>query len=398
MILSSCAMSNLVVLMISGLLLFMMRYRSVYLSPLLLGVLFVAVFALGLPMEAWAQNVTDDVSSRARGLAVQSGNIPKLLAVGSYIIGVAFAIKALFSLRAFVEKPDDNPVNVSLSYAAIGALMILLPYIIGVTRNTIGAKGENQDSSAALFNKDLDQSAGLQMSGNTTNSAVATAADQTVVLAKQGGNIAKLIAVFCYIIGVFYTARALLALKNYIANSAENPINNFLGYGAIGSLLIVLPFSIATMGNTLAVRFPQVESSQRTFEDEAQFTTNNNISTSVNTLESLFSNLSLNFVSVSKLLAIFAYVMAAVIMLVGLLHLKNYGDDPSQGPAVRSIVMKFVLAAMLVSLPFAMRIFVTTVTGASDFETQDTVGLPCMMNGSGLSALRGTAMNGNRCQ
>ena len=221
-----------------------------------------------------------------------------------------------------------------------------------------------------------------------TTTAPITANDQIKFLAAEGSNVPKLIAVLCYVIGVFYTAKALLALKNFIANSDENPINAFLSYGAIGSLLIVLPFSIATVGNTLAVRFPQVESSQRTFEDEIQFKDDNfGPNPDMSSLEGLFVNLSLNFITVAKLLAIFAYVMAAVIMIVGLVHLKNYGDDPSQIP-VRSIIMKFVLASMLVSLPFAMQIFVTTVTGASDIESQSSVAAPCLMNGSGLSAIR----------
>ena len=91
-------------------------------------------------------------------------------------------------------------------------------------------------------------------------------------------------------------------------------------------------------------------------------------------------------------MAIFAYVMAAVITLVGLVHLKNYGDDPSQVP-VRSIIAKFVLATCLISLPFAMQVFITTVTGRASIEDQETVARPCMIQGSGLAQLRGDGDN-----
>jgi hypothetical protein len=209
-------------------------------------------------------------------------------------------------------------------------------------------------------------------------------------VAGQLTNVPKLIAVICYVIGSFYTARCLLALKRYITDPDENPINAFISYGAIGSLLIVLPYSISVVGRTFAMEAPVVESSQKTFEDETQYGMSNEGS-----VASLFTNLSSNFIPLAKTLAVFAYVMAAAIMLIGLLHLKNYGDDPSQVP-VRSIVMKFILASMLVSLPFAMQIFVTTVTGVDSIEDQGTVGQPCLMAGSGLSKLRGSGTGG--CQ
>lgn len=217
--------------------------------------------------------------------------------------------------------------------------------------------------------------------------AVPTAQEQTKVLAGQMGNVPKFIAVVCYVIGVFYTARALLALKRYLSNADENPINTFISYGAIGSMLIVLPFVIVVMVQTFNMAFPTVESSQQAFEGAQNFKSDYHQGASSSTMEALFVNLGVSFVPLAKTMAVIAYVMAAVIVLVGLLHLKNYGDDPSQVP-VRSIVIKFVLAAMLVSLPFAMQLFVTTVTGRDTIEDQEQVFRPCLIAGSGLAALR----------
>ncbi len=223
-------------------------------------------------------------------------------------------------------------------------------------------------------------------------------ADSKALITKLAGESAagpQLIAVVCYVVGVFYTLRALFALKNYITNADENPINSFLSYGAIGSLLLFTPYSIALVAQSLGMRFPTVISSQDTFEDETGFKGyhfSDQDSGSTTSLEAVFSSLSVEFIPLSKTIAVFAYVIAAVILLVGLLHLKNYGDDPSQVP-IRSIMIKFVLASMLISLPFAMQIFVTTVTGKSTIETQDTVGKPCLMNGSGLAAIRGGSSN-----
>ena len=217
--------------------------------------------------------------------------------------------------------------------------------------------------------------------------AVATANEQTKVLAGQLANTPKLIAVGCYLIGVFYTARALLALRRYLSNADENPINTFLSYGAIGAFLIVLPYVIVVVIRTFGMAFPTVESSQQAFEGAASFKTDYHTGASATTAEALFVNLGTSFLPLAKTMAVLAYVMAAAIILVGLLHLKNYGDDPSQVP-VRSIVIKFILAGFLISLPFAMQIFVTTVTGRSTIEDQEQVAMPCIINGSGLAALR----------
>ncbi len=125
------------------------------------GIFALAAIALVFPFDAFATSVSTDVANQAKTLAAQASNVPKLMAVGAYIIGTFFAIKALFALKGFIEAPDDNPVTKAVSYGAVAALMILLPYIIGVMRNTIGANKDNQDSAASQFAQNLDTTGGF---------------------------------------------------------------------------------------------------------------------------------------------------------------------------------------------------------------------------------------------
>lgn len=113
------------------------------------GAFLLAAIVMFLPADAFATQV--DVIQQSQKLAKQASIIPRLIAVGAYVIGAFFAVKALFALKGFIEAPDDNPVTKVLAYAAVSALLILLPYIIGVATQSIGAQTSNQTSSATSF-------------------------------------------------------------------------------------------------------------------------------------------------------------------------------------------------------------------------------------------------------
>ncbi len=113
------------------------------------GVLALVAVALFLPSLSFASGV--DLKQQSQQLATQVAIVPKLIALGAYVIGAFFAVRALFALKGFIESPDDNPITKVLGFAAVSALLILLPYIIGVMTNTIGAKNTTQQSSSASF-------------------------------------------------------------------------------------------------------------------------------------------------------------------------------------------------------------------------------------------------------
>lgn len=120
-----------------------------------------ALFAvmLFLPVDAFATQgttgtfgVNNTLKTQTATLAGQVSTIPKLIALGSYVIGAFFAVRALFALKGFIEAPDDNPITKVLGFAAVSALLIMLPYIIGVMANSMGAtQGSNVQSSSKAF-------------------------------------------------------------------------------------------------------------------------------------------------------------------------------------------------------------------------------------------------------
>lgn len=104
-------------------------------------------------------------------------------------------------------------------------------------------------------------------------------------------------------------------------------------------------------------------------------------------LYTIFCNLALNLQNVPPALAILCYAGGVILTMQGLLNLRNYGDDPGQTP-LRSIAMKFALAAMLIGLPMSIEVIVGTMTGES-LEGAETVSRPKSYSGDGLNSLRG---------
>lgn len=114
------------------------------------GVFALVAVILGLPMDALASD-TNTVLGQTKNLATQVSTVPKLIAVGAYIIGTFFAVRALFALKGFIEDADDNPITKVLGFGAVSALMIMLPFIIEVMTQSIGAENTQQTSAVSSF-------------------------------------------------------------------------------------------------------------------------------------------------------------------------------------------------------------------------------------------------------
>ena len=194
-------------------------------------------------------------------------------------------------------------------------------------------------------------------------------------VAGQALSIPKLIAFISYVAGTAFAVRGLFALKGFIEKPDDNPINVFIGFATISALLILLPYSMGVTANSVGLlKAEKINSTASHFAATPECKADN-------TLNKVFCGLVVQFSPFAKFLAVIAYVMAIALLLTGLLNLKAYGEDPSQTP-LRSILIKFVLAAMLVSLPMAMQIFVTSVTGVSSIDTKVTIKQPKSFKGS----------------
>jgi hypothetical protein len=121
-----------------------------------LGLLVLVAVMLFLPGAAFAtqggvSGVTNTLKDQSQNIATQIAYVPRLIALGAYVIGAFFAVRALFALKGFIEAPDDNPLTKVLGFAAVSALLIMLPYIIGIVQSTMVLQGGQVNSSAQQF-------------------------------------------------------------------------------------------------------------------------------------------------------------------------------------------------------------------------------------------------------
>jgi hypothetical protein len=118
------------------------------------GAILLVAVGLLIPLDAFAGSAGPagtGITEQTKQLSSELVNVPKLIAMGSYVIGAFFAVRALFALKGFIEAPDDNPITKVLGFGAVAALLILLPYILGVMAESIGAKTGNVTSSSSNF-------------------------------------------------------------------------------------------------------------------------------------------------------------------------------------------------------------------------------------------------------
>jgi hypothetical protein len=103
------------------------------------------IMALGaalavLPVAAMAQS---NVGGIFQDITNQLRNIPALLGIVSFVLGVALAIAGLMKFYAASKNPNDPSAKMSTAFILIfvGATLVALPILLGVGITTIFGSG-----------------------------------------------------------------------------------------------------------------------------------------------------------------------------------------------------------------------------------------------------------------
>ena len=88
-----------------------------------------------------------DVSTQ---LQTQLGSLPQLFTSASYVMGVGFTIAGLFKLKEYVDDPTSGNMKNALIRLALGAMLILLPFVINTSAETAGGADEGTFARGAV--------------------------------------------------------------------------------------------------------------------------------------------------------------------------------------------------------------------------------------------------------
>lgn len=119
-------------------------------SILFLTALTACLYLLAPYAEALASG-PKTIGESAKHVSGQMSPLPKLISVICYVIGVYFAVRGLFALKGFIEKPDDNPITRTLGLLSVSALLIMLPYSLHLVKNTFKMQTGKIESAASAF-------------------------------------------------------------------------------------------------------------------------------------------------------------------------------------------------------------------------------------------------------
>lgn len=195
-------------------------------------ILMLAVFVV-VPHLTHAQDETG-LAQQSIILATQTGTMARFFAILSYALGVAFAAKGLFSLQAWVQDSGRNPLAPAIGALATSSLLIVLPYFVGMAKNTLGGNLAQQDISVKataeqFVEKGMDDVADKGFRYTQQK------------ITKQTLAVPRLMAVMGYVGGVFFIAAGLIKLKDWMNDSSRNPINAAIFRFLAGGLMIAFP-------------------------------------------------------------------------------------------------------------------------------------------------------------
>ena len=105
-----------------------------------------------------APAMAQDVGAIADGLTGQLTSIGTLVAVLSFVLGVAVAIAGLMKFRAHSQNPNDpsNKMSTAFILMFVGAGLVAIPAVLGSGITTIFGDGADQTNGNTGFGNTLE--------------------------------------------------------------------------------------------------------------------------------------------------------------------------------------------------------------------------------------------------
>lgn len=347
----------------------------------LAGALLIAFLTLlGAAQTAQAQFFdpgNPEVSHLLETIVENLQNLPFLVSAFSYILGLLFAVSAIFKVKEHVEDPKSTPIRQPVARFLIGGALFALPIVFEAMRNTFAG-----EAGRDLTFGNVDQNWGSWLSSLLgTVSAYIPTLNLNNVLANFVTAIQDIpffISAIAYLLGLLFAVAGILKLKEHIEKPDDvplrEPVIRLLAGGALFALpaiykamrdLVELEGLNALMGNiqsllgTFGVLFSTYDESLCLPASIGPIAIPGQ-----STLGASVCNIILNTGAFPAFLVVLAYAIGMVLGVWGILKIKAHVQDPSKTPISEGLV-RFLAGGLFFTLPMVVEIVRATVTPMS---------------------------------
>ncbi len=302
-----------------------LRLQSQQIKSTLLFVFSFALF-LVLPEKQAQAGVFDDIIANL-GTSVEG--IPYVIAVVSYIAGIAFAITAILKLKAHVDNPNQESLRSVLGRLAFGGMLLALPTVLDAMVSSIG---ERLASGAPPVAPDgaasFDGIGGLIMNVGNAFSAPSV-----------------LFSVISYLFGVAFAAWSLFEFIKTSDNPSQSPIRRPIMIMLTGAALLALPTVVAALRS--------ITESIASFQYAGGGLSGGEGGSAA--LDQILVNLVTNIHGpLITLISYVAYIAGLSFATIGVFRLMKSAQDGPKAPWGMGTIGTFLTAAALLSLNKAM--------------------------------------------
>ncbi len=212
-----------------------------------------AILAVAGAMPALA---AADISGISQNIVNSGSSLPGLIAALSYMLALLFGVAGILKLKEHVENPNQIALREPLVRFLAGGALLALPAIYDTMRNTIGNGADFNTAWAGLtmitglYSGALGWLSGFLTFGNL--SLLSNVNGILGIIIKSLQNVPGLVSAVAYLLGLVMGVTGILKTKEHIENPNQTALREGVIRFLIGGSLLALPMVIAAAHNTIA--------------------------------------------------------------------------------------------------------------------------------------------------
>lgn len=316
-----------------------------------------AIFLLAaISGDAYAQ----DVNKIAKNIVTQSDQLPGLIAVCAYIIGILLGISGVLKLKEHVLNPSQAPLRTPIIRFLAGGALFALPIITEAMLVTI-----NGQPTMAAFNPSGTWTGWLSgLLGGISGLIPTSFSGILTRISSSIDELPGLLSAVAYLLGLIMAVSGTLKLKDHVENPDQTPLREGTVRLLTGGALFGLPVIYAALFNTIggATLVTNILSlfgaGGMIFSTYGRSACNPLASS---TLGDALCSVVFQSAALPAFLNGVSYMIGIVLGLVGILKIKAHVLDPSRTSLWEGLA-RLLAGALFLAFPVIKEVVANTIT------------------------------------